>query len=222
MSTIRIALAADRNYWHLVPTLLGSVLRRTSDHVEAHVLTRDIESETLRHASARAKCARLTLHCHGCAWDLPDAKLLPWVTASTLDRLFLPQHLEDLNRVIYLDMDTIVLADLAPLMAVDCGSRGIAAKASVLENYRRLSDAFGAFGCGNLGETATDCDCFNAGVLVLDLQTLRELNFTQTCLDPKQAWFFRPEAKKSSKCASVLGLLVVLTKTTTQHQRHFE
>ncbi|MDQ3622119.1 MAG: hypothetical protein M3463_06480 [Verrucomicrobiota bacterium] len=41
-------------------------------------------------------------------------------------------------------------------------------------------------------------------------------------LIPKQAWFFRPEAKKSSKCASVLGLLVVLTKTTTQHQRHFE
>ncbi|MDQ3624725.1 MAG: hypothetical protein M3463_19955, partial [Verrucomicrobiota bacterium] len=32
-------------------------------------------------------------------------------------------------------------------------------------------------------------------------------------LVPKQAWFFRPEGKKSSKCASVLGLLVVLTKT---------
>ncbi|MDQ3624423.1 MAG: sensor histidine kinase N-terminal domain-containing protein [Verrucomicrobiota bacterium] len=41
-------------------------------------------------------------------------------------------------------------------------------------------------------------------------------------LVPKQAWFFRSEAKKSSKCASVLGLLVVLTKTTTQLQRHFE
>ncbi|MDQ3624122.1 MAG: N-acetylmuramoyl-L-alanine amidase [Verrucomicrobiota bacterium] len=41
-------------------------------------------------------------------------------------------------------------------------------------------------------------------------------------LDPKQAWFFRAEAKKSSKCASVLGLLVVLAKSTTQHQRHFE
>ncbi len=31
-------------------------------------------------------------------------------------------------------------------------------------------------------------------------------------LDPKQAWFFRAKAKKSSKCASVLGLLVTLTK----------
>lgn len=79
-------------------------------------------------------------------------------------RIVLPDLLPDLDRLIYLDADTLVLQSLAPLWATDLRGAPIAAVANIVEPEQRDHVV-------QLGLDPTSY--FNAGVLVMDLATMR-------------------------------------------------
>ena len=82
-------------------------------------------------------------------------------------RIFLPN---DLNKVIYLDCDTIIEADLTELYNIDLGDKLIA---GVLDYNMNSCRKF-------------DLDYYqyiNTGVLILDLEKLRNFNFKDKCLE---------------------------------------
>jgi len=83
------------------------------------------------------------------------------------------------NRVIYLDLDICVTGSLLPLLDVDTGVKGIAAKSSkvrnVMSNWISKYEAMNELECGK-AETKLSYPynrSFNAGVLVMDLEKLR-------------------------------------------------
>lgn len=80
-------------------------------------------------------------------------------------RVFLPRLLPDVERVLYLDCDTIVMDDPAALWRLDFGSDWLAAVANVFEPgaERRIA----ALGLG-------DGRYFNSGVLLMNLAAWRE------------------------------------------------
>lgn len=78
-------------------------------------------------------------------------------------RLLAPELIEA-ERVLYLDVDTLVLGDLRELWATDLAGAWVGAVTNVVQPDHR-------FHLGELGVAARDY--FNSGVLLLDLQALR-------------------------------------------------
>jgi lipopolysaccharide biosynthesis glycosyltransferase len=84
-------------------------------------------------------------------------------------RILLPELLGELNRVLYLDADTVVVDDLSPLAELDLGDHLLAAVTNVFMPYHRFRPA-------ELGIAPSAY--FNSGVLLLNLEQMRSDGFT--------------------------------------------
>jgi lipopolysaccharide biosynthesis glycosyltransferase len=89
-------------------------------------------------------------------------------------RAFLPEQLPDVDRVLYLDVDTLVTAPLEPLLATDLGGAPIAAVANVYSPDQR----------GRVHDLGISDHrrYFNSGVLLLDLDRMRAEKATDQLL----------------------------------------
>jgi lipopolysaccharide biosynthesis glycosyltransferase len=90
-------------------------------------------------------------------------------------RLLLPEILEVVDRVLYLDCDTLVLAPLHPLWSEDLGTSPLAAVANVVEP--RMREHVARLGVRYPG------GFFNAGVLLLHLDRMRDERSTDELID---------------------------------------
>jgi lipopolysaccharide biosynthesis glycosyltransferase len=100
---------------------------------------------------------------------IPDQRLagLPtrgFTRKATWYRIFLPELLPDVDRILYLDSDLIALADLRPLWETDVDDLYLAAATNVLEPHY----------ADRLREAGFDPrSYFNAGVMLLNLDLMR-------------------------------------------------
>ena len=93
---------------------------------------------------------------------LPTTQDLP---TSHWYRVFLPELLPDVDRIVYLDADTVVLESLAPLWETKLGDNCLAAVTNVFqEDHFHLPQRLGL---------ADPSLYFNTGVMVLDLAAMR-------------------------------------------------
>ena len=130
-------------------------------------------------------CDAIAYHSAGRPRRLPAR-----ITISTLDRLILPQLLDDVDRVVYVDIDTLVLDDICRLAATDLGGRPIAARDSNVSEAsewqrapRRVAEEPATELRRRMGLThGFGHAALNAGVLVLDLDRLRRDDFSSTYL----------------------------------------
>ena len=103
------------------------------------------------------------------------------LTAATLLRLLLPSVLKDIDRVVYLDCDLVVLKDITPLYDTDLLGFPLAACLDFwLTGGPPFAPPIAGWGVGEwhkfLSEVVRIDDrkaYFNAGVLVMDLERLR-------------------------------------------------
>jgi lipopolysaccharide biosynthesis glycosyltransferase len=123
--------------------------------------------------------------------DFGSVKRIPdRITISTMDRLLLPQLLDDVARVIYLDIDTLVLGDLTELGRLDLGGSPVAARDSNVSEFhewrlaaKRLRGPIASELMRRMGHShGYGRAALNAGVLVLDLDRMRRDDFTRTYL----------------------------------------
>jgi lipopolysaccharide biosynthesis glycosyltransferase len=101
---------------------------------------------------------------------VPDERVagLPvreYFTQAMWYRTFLPELLGDSDRVLYLDVDTLVLDDLAPLWSTDFGDALVGAVTNVLEPW-------GEWWPEKLGLPGPEA-YFNSGVLLMNLEGMR-------------------------------------------------
>jgi lipopolysaccharide biosynthesis glycosyltransferase len=103
-------------------------------------------------------------------WPVPDDRVagLPvhgYFTSAMWYRILLPELLPDVERVLYLDVDTLALDDLAPLWDIDLDGALVAAVTNVFERGRwdAHTEALGV----------AQEDYFNSGVLLLHLAEMR-------------------------------------------------
>ncbi|MEJ7784872.1 MAG: glycosyltransferase family 8 protein [Solirubrobacteraceae bacterium] len=92
-------------------------------------------------------------------------------TSAMWYRILLPDLLERVGRVLYLDVDTLALASIAPLWDVDLSDALAGAVTNVFEEWRDTehTDALGL----------ARADYFNSGVLLLNLDEMRRSNTTE-------------------------------------------
>jgi len=123
------------------------------------------------------------------------------VTISTMDRLLLPVMLDDVPRVVYLDVDTLMLGDVCALAGVDLGDRPLAARDSNVSEasewqraVRRVPEAAATDLRRRMGLVhGFGHAALNAGVLVLDLDRMRRDDFTTTYLPWVEAYGFHDQ-----------------------------
>ena len=142
-----VIFAGDYAYIRQIETALKSLCYHNS-HVKVYIFNQDIPKEWF--SALRPKLQQM-------GGDLVDVKILgpqfqmnwsnklPHINHMTFARYFIPDFVEE-DKVLYLDSDLVVTAELTPLFEMDLGDNYLAAAAS-------------CFGAG-IG--------FNAGVLLIN------------------------------------------------------
>jgi len=116
-----------------------------------------------------ASANRLELH------EVPDDWLKGLPTQNRFGpamwyRLFLPELLPSVRKLLYLDVDTLITDQLAPLWKVDLGDRYLGAVTNVfIEGHAYRHEQLGI----------DPSHYFNSGVLVLNLNVMRNERFTE-------------------------------------------
>ncbi len=169
LNTIHICFSSDRALVKYIHIVLNSILQKNSHHnLEIHYIHDFEDCRDLRRLKEYvSKLKNVRLHNYIKKWNYSYSGL-QHVTAATMLRLFIPDLLLNVDKLIYLDIDLIVNTDLLPMFRMNCGPKGIALKNSIMKSSQ-------------LSKIKTRSG--NAGVMVMDLKTLRALKFTKKCMD---------------------------------------
>lgn len=194
---INLVLACDDNYALPLAVCLRSVFDSADNpsDVRAYVISCGIaEASRERVRTSVGPYASQVLFI-----DLDTSSLsgLPPVgdhigSLAVYGRLFMPQLLpDDVDRVLYLDVDTLVLSDLSELWNVDLGCRAIGGALDY--QIPTVSSPGGVSRWQSLGIGA-DAPFVNSGVLLCDLKALRVDSFFERALEylyanPSPNWY---------------------------------
>lgn len=175
-----VAIAFDRNLLHVAHVVVRSAVANASAPLRVHALTRGITREEFagfvwrsRWGSRCAEIHQIEMDHH----DWGDVKIGTWLSISTMDRIHLPGLLQDVERCLYVDIDCVTLGDVNDLLDIDHGECGITAKASTRPTFRTMRHFAkrAKIDHGKLVEMVGNNPLnFNAGVLWMNLETLRK------------------------------------------------
>jgi lipopolysaccharide biosynthesis glycosyltransferase len=185
-----LALAVDHNLRQHLPTTLESLIGNASSPLRLWVLSRGLDEGYQQWISDAWPDVPITfLNLDGIKYG-DIGRMNPAITVSTMDRLVLSELLSDLDRITYVDVDTVTEGDVCELAATDLGGYPLAARTAVYsaaEQWRAAGNLLSAEKASELrrmmsARHAFDYKGFNAGVLVLDLARMRADDFAATHL----------------------------------------
>ena len=153
---------------------MTSIFENTHSKVTVHIL----HDDTLTDINRQKFICTAEKYSQGLAFhdvtihkeQLANILVNKW-TVGALYRMFIPEVLDSLSKVIYLDCDIIVNLDLQELWAIDMGGKSIAGafdevhEQAKLYLARKLQLRFSGI---------KPADYINSGVVVMDLQRIRE------------------------------------------------
>ena len=113
-------------------------------------------------------------------------RVIPRITVSTMDRLLAPLLLDDVDRIVYLDVDTLMLGDVGVLARTPLEGHPVAARdtaVSEASEWRRAGTSLTEEAASELRRGLGRLHGYgpaalNAGVLVMDLDRMRRDDFT--------------------------------------------
>lgn len=164
-SEIVIAFGLDAGYAPHAGAAIASIVAAAPQRVYRFVMLHDgVPADLQAQVQMCARGARFD-------WFSPPEDLLACnqvyghVSRATYARFAIPDLLQDCARVLYLDCDVIVLADLAPLFASDLHGAALGAVIDHWIDPLAFAEAWGL--------ERANARYFNAGILMLDLDVLR-------------------------------------------------
>lgn len=178
------------NYSKLVGTSLCSLLENTNSVVRVHVFhDGSVCGKNREYLERIAQEYGQQINFYNVrellseVWEeaeriLPQAISDSRFTEATLYRLLAPQVFPEMQRIIYLDADTVVNMDIVKLWQEEIGTSGLAAvrEADVIKHFNlvRIESPFKKT-VEDMSAGGVNMDnCFNAGVLLMDLERLRK------------------------------------------------
>lgn len=177
--TLHIACGADTRYAPYCGAMLHSLFARNAGRqIHIHYLCAPEFPVAMRELLARlVQRHQATLEFHVIAdSDVAGLPAMRNIQRLVWYRTFLPELLPALERILYLDADTLVIDTLEPLWNTELGGRLFAAVPNVIHPSLR-AERLRALG---LPEAAP---YFNSGVMLMDLVAMRRQGFTQRVLD---------------------------------------
>ena len=110
------------------------------------------------------------------------------ISTATYYRLFIPEILNEYKKIIYLDIDLLILEDLSKLYNIDIGDNMIAAVLDIPLHAKFINNEFLEYRkCRDYLEQelniADGNSYFQAGVLVMNLDQMRKNNITRKSIE---------------------------------------
>ena len=175
---MHIVYASDENYAPMLGISLTSLLENNrKTPLQIHILDSGIGEED--HKKIEAVCKNYgQMPPHWIQADNISEELEMTVKAdrgslAQFGRIFLSRHLDDeIQRVLYLDCDTIIRGSIEELYNLDLADKTVAA----------LNDAFSVHYRKNL-DLKPDDIMFNSGVMLIDMKKWRERKVEQRILE---------------------------------------
>ncbi len=169
--TISIFSVCDNHYVILLAAMIKSVEinHHGSEHIEFYIVEDNIRKENRKKLTESFNSSKLTLKWLKIDEIIPKNVTLPLDNTSfplnIYARLFIPEIVPELKRILYLDVDMIVLRDIAELWHQDLEGYTIGA---VIDRPGLVSNDWGAIvNYQELGLPA-DAKYFNSGLLLID------------------------------------------------------
>lgn len=100
-------------------------------------------------------------------------------TPETYYRFFLPQFFPEFDKVLYLDADTLILHDIAPLFSIDIGNNylGVTHDCEIVRMSNLAGTEYSDYFRKTLGVKIENY--FQAGVMLVNLAQMRQDNITE-------------------------------------------
>jgi lipopolysaccharide biosynthesis glycosyltransferase len=182
-----VAVSLDQNLRHQLPVTLESIITNASGPVRLWITARGLSAEYEQWVGNAFPDVPITfLNYDGIDYGV-IGRMIKHITVATMDRLLLPAVLTELDRITYIDIDTVTEGDVCELAATDLRDLPLAARTSVYSGagiWRSAGDLLDPDAAAELRRTmsarhAFDFTTFNAGVLVLDLDRMRRDEFIE-------------------------------------------
>ena len=161
---IPVFLSSDNNYAPFVATTMASVLDNTKSFVKFFVLDNGIEKENQDKIKAlnfkNFEVDFIKINSEECFKNFPTSF---HCNISTYNRLMIPTLKPDLEKILYLDVDIVVLGDVQKLYNIDLEGFALGA-AWAPSRYLYNTDTKDSL------ELSDDYKYFNAGILLMDIQ----------------------------------------------------
>ncbi|WP_225721170.1 DUF4422 domain-containing protein [Candidatus Vallotiella sp. (ex Adelges kitamiensis)] len=204
-NSVSVVTASDDNFVPHLATFMTSLRANLDPKRELDLVVLDGGISNTNQALLKRQVqlnegGRLTFL--ACSDMFADIQLHAHFSAATLYRLSLGELLSQYNRVVYIDADTVVLGDLSVIYDTNLSGYAVGAvpdvimRSFVATGVPALMEAGGEragdylrnwLNMGNRGE-----EYFQAGLIVMDLEALRAMNFREYAyneLIKKRYWF---------------------------------
>lgn len=168
---MNILFTLDRNYLEALKVTLGSLyINNANETFDVYLLAEDIAESDLRCLDAFHPAGGAAYHFlsvpQECFENTPSNR---YYSHAMYYRLLAPQILpQSMERILYLDPDTLIINDLRDLYEVDFRGKLYAAAM-----HHGITGISGPIGKLRLPENESE-DYFNSGVLMMNLPLLRE------------------------------------------------
>ena len=175
---IRIALAADDNFAPYLAVTIASITQSAAkdDVHEFYILDGGISSESQKRLREIVLTPGSSLTFVSLAdTNLKEMPNISYFSVNTFSRLFLPELLLHVDRILYIDCDLIVRCSLKSLWETSLSNKSLGVIPETTDrglDYDRYLEKLGK-----------KFFYFNAGVLLINLKKVREENLFQKCLD---------------------------------------
>jgi lipopolysaccharide biosynthesis glycosyltransferase len=181
---IDVVSVTDQRYAPLLAVVAASIARhlKSATRVRYHILYDGAGGElALRPPPACIELLRRPI-----AQPFGTLERGGHVSAATYLRLLVPETLSDVDRVVYLDLDLVVLTDIAILLDADIGGAALGGVLDFPLYGQLMTEARRSWRHHHLhrylrriGLDSRNLTYLNAGVAVMDLERLRRLDFSR-------------------------------------------
>ena len=179
---INIVLASDDNYAQHVAVLAASVLSNTKAQVNIHLLSDVISKERLTLINNTVQSWGSTLHVYDMSsYDCFDNLFTSGhISKAAYFRLDIANVLpEEVNKVIYMDVDLLVLQDIGKLWHYDMQGKPLAAVPDygIMASRRLMKQKQNVIGL------QLHSKYFNSGVVIMDLEQWRKHGYAKQVIE---------------------------------------
>lgn len=167
--TIHLCVAADKNYKLPLSTLVNSFIKnKQSLNTVIHVLCSGLSDKYQAKLKSACKNTNISIDFIDMSnydFDFHGLDMQHW-TKAIFYRIMIPELFKDLDRIIYIDGDTLIINDLAELFKTDMGDDYILAMVVDRFSYKT-----------RVGELNTS-NYFNSGMILFDIKKCLEFDFS--------------------------------------------
>lgn len=203
---MHLAIAFDQNYLQPLYALLASVFQyNAGDMIYIHAIAPGIDDQTKQKIQSIIIRAGSDIR----YYDLPGSRVQEFITLSTWTsavyyRLYFPLLVaENISRILYLDVDMIVLNDLRELYSLPLEDHPVAA---VYDNYVVVQPLIGI---------TTPGEYFNSGMLLMNTSKWNQQRISEQAMD------YLSQYPERIRYVDQCGLNAVLYKNWKKIDRKF-